>query len=208
MRQLLLLAREHNLPLKGANLLIVIVTEIWFVRSTIWEPALIIDWESLAALLTTIVALVALEAVNVRDGKKIEADRALFTLFVNDLPSTSETISFLTSANMGDAFMRSHLSALDDFKAKWSTPECSFHDKAIEEKKRHLLNLIGSFLRTMNTHSFVLEVSPELQKVEVEIMNRDRRNWKIITDNLNSLAGNIVQTHRELIETARKSLSM
>ena len=108
------------------------------------SPTIKFDIEPILTFITTILSLGYLEI----DGRtnKLEADRSLAKLFIQELPSGSDTISFLSESHMGDSFELKHLSILLQFVDDWSIPEREFHNTDLEQKKRELLNLLGSCL--------------------------------------------------------------
>ena len=196
--------KKHNLLFKGINFFLVLLSWTWVVQTSQLSPTIKFDIEPILTFITTILSLGYLEI----DGRtnKLEADRSLAKLFIQELPSGSDTISFLSESHMGDSFELKHLSILLQFVDDWSIPEREFHNTDLEQKKRELLNLLGSIVDIASHNTW--DVGNNRQRVPSEWMYNQPERWEHVVGELSSLSHMITEQHRELIRSLRSILEL
>jgi len=197
--------KEHNLPLKIANFIVVLLSWTWVIQTNQLSPELKLDFEPILTFIGAFISLGYLEMGGKIDDK-LEVDRKMAKLLMNELPSDGDTMYFLSAGGMGDSFEAKHLSILSRFVDKWSVPEKEFHDPELEQEKAELLNLIRSFVRVASLNTW--DAGNNRQRVPPEWMHEQQKRWKQVVGELDSLSSEITKQHKELFRSVRHVLKL
>jgi hypothetical protein len=191
-RQLLLpMRRVFQIITAGAFL----ASLVWFIR----HP----QYDSGVAGLTTLAVLIGLFVEEkVHHGK--EADRKLFQQLKDVLPSNG-SIDFIDKQNMADfSFDVDRLDDLYNFLHRWDDAEHEFLDKKLEEKRKRLLKLIAEYSHLIGMNTWRTELG--LQTVPPEWETEQPTRFYETVEKLHAKAGEIVETHQQLIRLGRRRL--
>jgi len=173
-----------------------IASGIWLGVECSWEPITVLFF-SLAGFIASDVTLTRKHPVN-------EHDRELFNKFLNELPYNG-SIKFINEWNMaGWQFKRNNLDQVVAISEKWTTPECKFINKKLEELRSKLHNKIKKYLTYLATNTWVIKENPDFSSVPSEWEEEQPKRFQEVVKNLHDSAGEIVEIHRKLVELGIK----
>ena len=133
-----------------------------------------------------------------------ESDRKLFESFREVLPSNG-SIDFIDKFNMsGFSFDIDRLDDLFKFLHEWNDAEHEFLDKSLEEKRSRLLNLIAEYSHLISYNTFPTDRG--FQSVPSDWETEQPERFYETVEKLHAKAGEIVETHQELIRLGRRKL--
>ena len=136
-----------------------------------------------------------------------EADSRLFEEFRKVLPSNG-SIHFIDEQNMaGFSWPRKKLHDLDVFYYEWNDAEHEFLDNELESLRHRLHELIGDYLGQIATNTFPAKNS-DYQTVPPEWEIENPKRFFEVVNKLHETAGQIVETHQELIRKGRKKFGI
>lgn len=95
----------------------------------------------LSKFLDMLVSLVSFDYINKR-----KKDKELLALFLQILPTNSNSVIFLKEHDMGDPMPFSYLQPLNTIRAEWIAPDKEFCVKKLEKMKRHFISKLNIFL--------------------------------------------------------------
>lgn len=138
-----------------------------------------------------------------KENKSLQHDEKLFEKLINLLPSNS-VIRFLDQNNMaGFPFRDSELDPVRKFYYEWAVAENEFIDKNLELLKKSLHERIDNYLEIIAYQTWPLNSNLEFRSVpsEWELEQPDR--FKKVVGELHKIAGEIVETHQNLVREAK-----
>lgn len=135
----------------------------------------------------------------------INTDKSLFKEFLEVLPSKG-SIRFLDGNNMaGFSFQLSKLDDLREFYYEWNDAEHEFINSDLEGLRKKLHGFIDKYLGVIALETFPTSDS-RFNTVPPEWEYQQPDRFKKVVNALHSLAGDIVNTHQELIRNGRRQL--
>jgi hypothetical protein len=137
-------AKLGPLVLRLGNLAGLLLAVAWLARTPDWEPAI-----AVVALLCT---QVAQELRASRNPARLR-DRALYSLFVRDLPYDGP-IRFVKETNLAGSFDRKERGQMSAFVGAWTDARHRFLDGALEDERKHLHRVCGEYLEHIATATF------------------------------------------------------
>jgi hypothetical protein len=172
-----------------------LASAVWFIR----HP----QWDSTVAGLASLGVLVgALIEQKIHRGK--ETDRRLFQQFKAVLPSKG-SIDFIDKFNMaGFSFDVSRLDDLYNFLHDWDDAEHEFLDRKLEEKRKRLLKLVAEYSHLIGLNTW--QTNRGFQTVPPEWETEQPTRFYETVEKLHAKAGEIVETHQQLVRLGRRKL--
>lgn len=141
------------------------------------------------------------------ENNRRETDSILFQRLQEDLPSKG-SISFIDEQNMaGFSWPRSELNQLEAFYSNWRDVEHEFLDKEMESLRVKLYKLIGDYLSQISVNTFAATNS-ERQTVPPEWEETNPKHFYEVVGKLHETAGEIVQTHQDIIRLGRQKFAL
>lgn len=216
-----------NIYFKIINLIVLVFTFIWYFEKREMEPLI-----GLIFLISTMLASIITDQMTIyklneeiaqckktnelksekfekeesdREQKK-EVDRETYRRFLEVLP-TEGSISFIKNNNMaGFSFDLERLRHLYSFRDEFQDAEKEFLDDELEFKKQKLFSLIVQYIRLLAYKTFPTDNGLQTVPPEWEIEQPDEFE-KVVKD-FHNLADEIVNSHQDLIRTARSKLNI
>jgi len=138
----------------------------------------------------------------------ISIDKALFRKFQEVLPSNG-SIQFIAQFNMaGFSFSNTDLDDLWRFNHRWNDAEHEFIDGELERSRANLYYLIDDYLLFIALNTFPVSGSNDDQIVPPEWEVNEPARFYSVVKKLHDLAGQIFETHQQLIRDARTKLAV
>ncbi|MEZ9950684.1 hypothetical protein AB4376_18295 [Vibrio breoganii] len=138
----------------------------------------------------------------------LEVDRNLFTQFLADFPSDSQSISLLKEHDFGGSYHENNTKQIDKFVDSWNTAEREFLDSELEVKRKELWGKCHTFIYMLANRSYVLHGGPMCSCVPDAY--RGAWDWPPHVDEqikeLNELSTECYELHQELVLLARRKL--
>ena len=135
-----------------------------------------------------------------------ETDSKLYVSLKEALPSKG-SISFIDEQNMaGFSWPRSKLDQLEHFYQEWGDAEHAFIDQDMEALRSNLYKLTGDYLGQIAVNTFPAN-NPERQTVPPEWEEKNSKHFFEVVGKLHETAGEIVNTHQDLIRLGRQKFS-
>lgn len=132
-----------------------------------------------------------------------EHDQRLYDELIRLLPSNG-VITFLDQTNMaGFSFPSGELDPLREFHDECRQPDREFINPRLEAIRQTLCKKVDRYLRLIMTETFPVERANGRISVPAEWEDERPVQFKEVVNTLHSLAGEIVETHRDLVRTAR-----
>lgn len=132
-----------------------------------------------------------------------EADKKLFSQFLEDLPS-SRSISFIDQHNMaGFSFPEAPIRELERFHVLWANAESEFLDPEMEGLRSKLYELVGKYIGLIAENTFPVGVTGRFT-VPPEWEERNPKKFFEVVEKLHGTAAEIVTTHQSLVRLGRR----
>lgn len=130
-------------------------------------------------------------------------DRELLKLFLNILPSDSDSVLFLKEHDMADTAKFSYFQPLNTIREDWNAPDKEFQVKRIEKRKKAFINKLSEFLslyakRSSGGANGTISVGPTEREWDAEMYQ--------YIEQLNKLANEAYDTYKELVRIAYKEI--
>ena len=139
----------------------------------------------------------------------LNSDRNLLKEFIETLPSTKGSIPFIKKHNMaGYPFKVSELKDLERFLEEWNNAEREFLDEDLEKLRKKLLTLVREYLAEIAGNTWPIPELPGYSAVPREWEIEQPKRFKDVVTKLHKLAGEIIETHQNLIRLGRKKLGI
>lgn len=139
--------------------------------------------------------------------KLIQVDKELYQHFIGLLPSDGVTIQFLEEHDFGNSYHKNSTKNLHTFIYTWNNAQKEFLDEELESKRSSFLNKILEFSNTLALRSYNIGGSTYSC---IPDAYRGAWEWPKHVDEqireLNSLASECFEKHKELVLTARRKL--
>jgi hypothetical protein len=183
--------------IKLITLIALLVSVAWLGSSPGWRP--------ITATLTSFIAFLAQE---IRDQKKLrgESDQSLFREFIEALPSSSGLIAFLTEHDFGHSFGENLIIPVDEFYLEWRVPERQFRDRKLGKAFVKLVDSVDRFRHVLANNTFSLEQGRQGVPPEWKLENPER--FEKTAAELNESATDVLVSHREFVELAKRRLDV
>lgn len=132
-------------------------------------------------------------------------DKKLFDELTS-LLKTNGIIGFLDKNNMaGFAYREENFEPLREFYYEWNAPERHFLTPELDEIRSKLWKCADSYTSILASETFPL-ANPSLSSIPQDWeIHQPKRFWKAV-NSLHELAGQIVELHKELIQTGKRIL--
>lgn len=132
-----------------------------------------------------------------------DADRKLFSKFLEELPS-SRSISFIDQHNMaGFSFPGEPIRELERFHVSWGNAEHEFLDQDLESLRSKLYGLIGEYIGLIAVNTFPVGATGRFT-VPAEWEERNPEKFFEVVGKLHDTAAKIVAAHQELVRLGRR----
>jgi len=140
------------------------------------------------------------------DTSAKDHDKKLFAE-LTELLKSEGVIGFLNDTNMdGFSFREEALEPLRDFFYQWNTPERQFISPQLEQIRSALWRKVDEYYDLYATNTFPVPGRATLQHIPPEWEHDNPQRFRRAVDGLHSLAGEIVNLHRELLQTGKAVL--
>ena len=137
-----------------------------------------------------------------RHDNKVAKDKETLSKLIQILPSDG-IIFYIRTRDFGLPFSHNVFISMDDFMDNCSRPEFFFIDKKLELLRKQLLKCIDDFDSRLAQESFVHVQLENSNSIKPAHEYSDFQEYKSICDELNNLAGKVINAYDKLIRTAR-----
>lgn len=139
--------------------------------------------------------------------KAVEVDRLLYKEFITLLPSDGLSVELLKDHDFGNSHHENSTKGMDTFIDTWNNAEKQFLDSELEAKRFAFLNHIIQFINTLALRSYNIGGStfsciPDAYRGAWDLP--PHVNQQI--EELNNLASECFEKHKDLVLTARRKL--
>ena len=133
-----------------------------------------------------------------------QSDRDLFRQLTDALPSGQDSVQFLKDHDMGDAYERSQLKPLLDFRHYWSTPDHEFANRTLEQKRERFMSALAAFLSRLGKDSQPHQTQRDWYRIVSD--EHDAALFNESRDALNHLSCKAYEAYCDLVKTGRKMI--